>query len=186
MIASPYDPVEKLRSRTIGFDAEALKGLIESARTKADVRSIALPSAELNLFEDTSLPFFAESIRPTNDGIGQVLTGPVGYGHDGQAILTIYRGAMAGSVRLASGEFYQIFVPENGVGDVEQVRFRGYNHNELDFVVPEGAGAPLQPEDRHNAKGSDLAQYANAAGGNSVVDVMVAYTARAREARGGA
>ena len=126
-----------------------------------------------------------ESAHPTDDGVGQVLAGPVGYNHDGQAILTIYRGRWPG-LCVGQREFYQIFVPENGVGDVEQCRFRGYSHGEPDFLIPEESEQPLQPESFRSAKGTDLSQYANLAGGSSVVDVMVAYTARAREARGGA
>ncbi|MDZ7638989.1 MAG: zinc-dependent metalloprotease family protein [Bryobacterales bacterium] len=181
----PFDPIERLRSRSVGVDRAALKGLVESARNKDVLRSVDLPSVELNLFADTSLPFFVETVRQTDDGVGHVLSGAVGFGRDGHAIITIYQGAMAGSVRLNSGEFYQLFVRESGLGDIEQCHFRGYSHNDVDFIIPDMNDEAAPAESPRFGKGFNLAEFANAAPGDSIVDVLIAYTVRSRDARGG-
>ncbi|MCZ2157311.1 MAG: M12 family metallo-peptidase, partial [Bryobacterales bacterium] len=183
-LSSEFDPIEKLRSRSVSYDPAALKNLVNTARDKTDLRYAAAPTVGLNLFEDTFVPLFVESVRPTDDQVGQVISGSVGYARDGHAVITVYEGAMASSVRLSNGEFYQVFVPTNGYGEVEQCRFRGYSHKGTDVLLPEqieGNGGELF----RTPKDANLLQYAKAAGAQSVIDVMVAYTARAREARGG-
>lgn len=195
-LRSPFDPIERLRSRGIGMNPQTIKALLDSAKDAASVRALSTSPIELNLFRDTVLPFFVDSIEATADGVGHTLKGAVGEFRDGTAILTIYQGALSGSVRLANGEQYQIFVPTSGLGEVEQQRFRGYAHPELDYVLPDalesgtrgldGREASRGSVDARFAKGLDLGAFSNAVVSASTIDVLVAYTTRAKDARGGA
>ncbi len=189
----PGDPVEVLRSRPISLSRETWRSTLgQSATKRSSLQREAAASATftLNLFGDTSFAFYLESLTATSDGIGQTVQGRIGDHGEGTAILTYYQGALSGSIRLASGEFYEVFVAGSGIGEVRQVRFRGLGAQGTDAIVPEneGAGGEDRPEPARERKPSASAMEAaiHTAGGAPVVDVLVAYTGRARQARGGA
>lgn len=180
--------------------ASAVSGLLKRASTpSAAMASADTPAALLNLFGDTQLSLIVERVESTADGVGRTVYGRIGEAGEGTVIFTVYEGAVSGSVRTHSGEFYDFFVPASGVGEIRQVRFGGYNHPVTDAVPVEldAAGRRLaqggteskqadfrEPVLSGNAlSGSELVVNQN---GASIVDVLVAYTARAREARGSA
>jgi uncharacterized protein (TIGR03437 family) len=183
-----------LRSRSTAISAEALTGLLKQASTPG-INGAAAGSASvmLNLFGDTQLPFFAEKVETTADGIGRTVSGRVGEAGEGTALFTIYQGAISGSVRLQNGEFYDFFVPTTGAGELRQVHFQGYVHPETDAVPvaldeagsKSAASSQTEPEPWdlvRAASGPEPTVNQNTA---TVVDVLVAYTQRARETRGG-
>lgn len=150
----------------------------------------------LNLFSDTALTLYVDRVVTTADQFGWTLYGTTSPAQDGRAILTFYGGALSGSVRLRNGEFYEIFVPADGTGEIRQQEFSGYPEGSSDMSMP-------SQEDVGLVQGSSLSERVSrttqrgespkdrggisvrSASGNYVVDVLIAYTQRAADARGG-
>lgn len=191
--AVPGDPVETLRSRPASFSLDAWRSALGRSSAKQQTPPREMSSGEtltLNLFPDTILTFHVDSLIPTSDGIGETARGRIGDG-DGTAIITRYLGALSGSVRLASGEFYEVFVPGSGAGEIRQVRFHGFGAPGTDAVMPEegalpGEGTLAVPRNAPKALADENLVPIRAAGDAPVVDILVAYTERARQARGDA
>ncbi len=192
--AVPGDPVEVLRSRPAAFSPQAWRTAFGNAGTPRTILRNAEANATLtlNLFDDTSLDLRVESISPTADGIGQIARGRIGGSGEGTAIFTVYDGALSGSVRLAGTEFYEIFVPRSGAGEIRQVAFHGFRTPGTDAVPPEGElraeGSGLESPGRlWKIPVDETALPIRAAGdGDPIVDVLVVYSERARQARGDA
>ncbi|MCC6262864.1 MAG: hypothetical protein IT169_04735 [Bryobacterales bacterium] len=189
--ALPGDPVETLRSRPVSFSPEVWRSVPgrSSGKNEAGAREISSGGTlTLNLFADTNLAFHVESLIPTSDGIGETARGRIGNA-DGTAIFTYYEGALSGSVRLTNGEFYEVFVPGSGAGEIRQVRFHGFGAPGTDAVAPEegdlpGEGMLKLPRNAPKAFAIEDLAPIRAAGDAPVVDILVAYTERARQARG--
>jgi uncharacterized protein (TIGR03437 family) len=179
----------------------AVAGLLKQSSTPdGNAASGDSPEILLNLFGDTQLTFTLERVEATADGIGQTLYGRVGTEGEGSALFTVYQGAISGSIRLRNGEHYDFFVPSSGAGELRQVRFEGYNHPvsdavpvELDAVRRDSPGGAATRQ--ATTTSGDLATATRTLSGDeplvnqntaSVVDVLVAYTARSRQARGDA
>ncbi len=190
----PGDPVEVLRSRPAAFSLGAWRTAVGNAgKPQSALRGAeANATLTLNLFADTSLDLYVESLARTSDRIGQTVRGRIGEPGEGTAIFTLYDGALSGSVRLAGGEFYEIFVPRSGAGDIRQVAFHGFRAPGTDAVLPKGEATAERGDLgdpgrgwRVPAGGNALATRA-AGTGDPVVDVLVVYSERARQARGDA
>nr|MCU0226739.1 zinc-dependent metalloprotease [Bryobacterales bacterium] len=178
------DPVEVLRSRGIGLEKSAVRALAQEGAEPGTA------TVQLNLFADTQFPMRIERREPTHDGVGLIVHGWVGNSAEDRVILTVYEGALSGSVRMANGESYDMFVDPSGSGEIRQVRFQGNPDGADDYVIPD--------EDENGlvrfAKASRIqvpkefqpsTDMANRSGVVQTVDLLMAYTVRTRDARGG-
>jgi peptidyl-Asp metalloendopeptidase len=179
-------PIVVLRSRNVGLRKEAVAALAAAAQTEPGTQ---VPSAHLNLFPDTTLPLYVTRTQPTHDEKGTIVFGSVTPFGGGEVILTTHGTALSGMVRLESGESYEVFVSPDGTGEVVQVEFRGHEAED-DFVIPEedengivrhSVASRLKPPASFQMP-DDMARMAS---GDAVIDVLIAYTQRTREARGG-
>ena len=186
-------PVEVLRSRPASFSLNAWRAVLGDSVAKAQsfVRGAdASTTLMLNLFPDTNLPFHAERIAPTSDSNGQTAYGQIGEQGEGSAIFTLYGGALSGSVRLTNREFYEVFVPGSGAGEIRQVTFRGFGSTETDAVPVDGEALPgnrlaeVRLKEREVLAARSVTPIREAGEGAAVVDVLILYTERARQARG--
>lgn len=181
-------PVVVLRSRSAGVNPAASAAL--GVRSRPGVTRLAATSAvNINLFPDTNVPLYVESVEPTHDGFGSVIRGYTGPNGEGRVILTSYRGALAGFIRLENEEAYEVFVAPDGEGEVKQVRFDGSNTWLDDFVIPEEDENGVVRASKSTAARSfsvvENGVVTRAAGGVSTLDVLIAYTERSKNARGG-
>jgi hypothetical protein len=129
-----------------------------------------------NLFADAVQEFEEDHAEFSADGKSYAWYGRPVAG-DGQAVLVVQDGAVAGSVQTASGDFYRIRSINSVVHSIRQVIYQGSPAVEDAVPVPETD----VPQVAKAQQSPPMAQQAGAA----TLDVMVVYTAAARQAAGG-
>lgn len=181
-------PVQVLRSRPVRFSRSVEATLVRERESSSRREASPAPDFTLNLFPDTNLDVSVGRVEATRDGKGWTVFGTVGQPALGRAILTFYGGALSGSVRLSNGEFYEVLVPSEGDGEVRQSLFVGHAPGTTDAVpVPldEVAGTAASISSGGVRGTVYPAAPVRESGGTAELDILVLYTARAAEARGG-
>lgn len=193
--AAPEDvPLQILRSRGISLNSQAISSLRKLPQGDTLRQSAAPAEVLLNLFPDTAFELQVLRTQPTHDGLGTLWMGSVRAAGradaGGECILTFYQGALAGFVRLDSGEYYRIMAEPFAGGEVRQVRFRGYPAGAIDYVIPGTADEngvvrdPLQAQTVASEAAAKRApswapDMVRTSGGGSELGVLVAFSQRA-------
>jgi hypothetical protein len=138
--------------------AESRHGLIDEGA----------PMLRLNLFRNLSLTAVRTGFQATGDGRTRVWTGSLDGQEAGSAVIAVTDGIMHGSVQTGTGTFYEIRPAASGGSEIRQVEYEG--EKVVDDAVPVSLSATNETE---------------AASGVTVVDVLILYTAAARQAAGG-
>jgi uncharacterized repeat protein (TIGR01451 family) len=140
----------------------SLQNIVEGARNGV---------LDLNVFPDRSLRARMERIDVLRSHT--VYVGRLEGRDDGEALLVVQNGIVAGSIR--------------GGGKIIQIRFAGNGVHEVQEIDPSLLPAeyePLVPELEAEPDATELATVTAAADDGSVIDVFVAYTAAARAGAG--
>ncbi|MEX2303054.1 MAG: M12 family metallo-peptidase [Bryobacterales bacterium] len=166
-----------VRSRYVEIDLARILPAPE-IRDPAPSRARGTSSNRLafNLFADTVHEFELERGEYTLDGAYVWYGRPTEGG--GQALLVVRDGTASGSVRTASGEFYRIRGVSPGIHAIRQVTYQGAPPADDSVPVPESE----IPQAAHVQQDAPIAEQS----GTTTLDVMVVYTAGARQAAGGA
>lgn len=199
-LETPEQEARILREAWLDADPAALRTLFRSALPSAPRGATAgastprdpqLPPIHLQLFPDTG---FVLSPRRVLDrealpgagiraGRGRTIHGVLIAGGEGTAVLSEFEGAISATIRVSSGEFYELEARPGQPAEVRQVedpgRFPGN-----DMVLPpdedwaSGSGTKVSPSLLEDAR-------ARFAEGERVLTVAAFYTPRVLQARGG-
>lgn len=142
---------------------------------------------ELQLFADTVFRFAGERTRQTGSAEDFVLSGALVYGGEGRAILSHYRGAVSGSVRLRDGRYFDFMLTPDGRGEARELQHHGLAPGTGDTLVPPGTGLALGgfPPPPASAFAKADPPRAGAETPATVGTIHIAYSQRTLEARGG-
>jgi hypothetical protein len=176
-----------------GGDAAELQGpsVVRSRYVEVDLGRILEPDAPgprpsrargesrkrltFNLFADAVQEFEQDRAEYSADGLSYAWYGrPLAEGA-GQALLVVQDGNVAGSVQTASGEFYRIRSVNSRVHVIRQVTYQG--------APPVEDAVPVPDSEVPQAAYAQQAVAQQSAA--TTLDVMVVYTAAARQAAGG-
>jgi hypothetical protein len=135
------------------------------------LRSEANRSLELELFNGTRLELVREQQEPMPGGF--VWQGRIAGQERSVVMLSVVDDVVSGNIATESGEIYQLRYVGNGLHAMRQIDPSKY---------PDEA-EPLQAEPVKEPQGADVQPMADT---GAYIDVMVAYTAAARSAQGGA
>ncbi len=174
-VAEQPDPDPSVvRTRQVNINLDLLGG--DGRDGNVDVQGS--PQVRLNLFDDVTLVAVLERIEtlPSVNSEGYAWIGSLQDVEFSQVIFVVIEGKTSASIRYPDG-VYQI---RPGVGSEHQIQ-------EIDVTVfedhdPDYAEALLQPEDVLPQEQEDISI---AADDGSIIDVMVVYTADARDGAGG-
>ncbi|MBI4909426.1 MAG: hypothetical protein HY820_37755 [Acidobacteria bacterium] len=151
------------------FDREAVKAFRKHGKSvPAELRKV-----RMNLFPDTDLVIQWDRVDSADGGRSVVWAGSVDGQPLSQAILVVTGGAVTGNI-VSGGVIYQIRPGDNGIHSI----------GEADPSTLPLEGEPLRPPSDPPPGPGPMAELAPDDNG-AVIDVMVAYTAAARQAAGG-
>jgi Metallo-peptidase family M12 len=181
-------------SLSAGADAARLQGpnVVRSRYVEVDLERVLAPAAAenprparargaagkrltFNLFADAVQEFEEDHAEYSDDGQSYSWYGRPTTPGGGQALLVVHDGAVAGSVRTASGEFYRIRSVSSNVQVIRQVAYQGSPPMPDAVPVPESEVPQAAKAQQATAEQS----------GTTTLDVLVVYTAGARQAAGG-
>jgi len=161
--------VKKGRNRLVRLDLDKLKG----------------DALNLNIFNDTLLVAekdrVVDNVRGHSAWVGHIQGEP-----DSEVILAVIGKAMSGTIKRGNGEVYEILSNGDDTHTVRQIdpkKILPHKHPIPDVAMdPDLANAPLGSEAETAGNEPPMA----AAEANTVVDLMVVYTPKARTNAGGA
>ncbi len=164
-----------VRSRYVAVDVQQILGPAVAAHPRpARARGEAPKRLTFNLFADAVQEFEEDHSAYSADGHSYAWYGRPTGAAGGQALLVVTDGSVAGSVRTASGEFYRIRSVSPDVQVIRQVAYQG--------APPMPDAVPVPDSEVPQAA---KAQQASPAAASATLDVLVVYTAGARQAAGG-
>lgn len=164
------------RARTVQIDFAQL-GV--ASRADGALRAAGSQPLQLNLFTDLMLTAQVDRVESNPSGGGYVWIGTVVEQPDSIVQLVVKDGLLAADIQLPGvpsahgaqiGAVYQVRPLTAGLHLVRQVRMLESDHATPDFLPP----APVEPAQAAAPQADD----------GSVIDVLVAYTPRARTAAG--
>ncbi len=164
-----------VRSRYVAVDVQQILGPAVAAHPRpARARGESPKRLTFNLFADAVQEFEEDHSAYSADGHSFAWYGRPTGSAGGQALLVVTDGRVAGSVRTASGEFYRIRSVSPDVQVIRQVSYQG--------TPPMPDAVPVPDSEVPQAA---KAQQASPAAASATLDVLVVYTAGARQAAGG-
>jgi hypothetical protein len=166
-----------VRSRYVEIDLQRILPQLEPAHAAPSrARGTSPRRLTFNLFADTVQEFELERGEYSADRSSYSWFGRAAE-DGGQAVLVVRDGTVAGSVRTASGDFYRIRSVNSQVHRIRQVVYQGTPPVQDAIPVPESE----IPQAAYAQQDAPVAEQAGA----TTLDVMVVYTAGARQAAGG-
>lgn len=173
-----------VRIRAGAFDARAAKAAAEAlARTRAG-RNLAesAPASELHLFVDTRVTVEWGRVERAPRGRGHVWTGAIRNSPlSSVTLITSPDGRVTGNVVRGNGTVYQIRTTGDGLQYVREVDPRQLPPDHPP-TIPD---PPPGPADDPRGRAAMNADTGRGADDGSVIDVIVLYTAQARQRQGG-
>jgi hypothetical protein len=163
-----------VRSRYVEVDLERVLAGASQGSQPSRSRAEARKRLTFNLFADAAQEFEEDRAEFAPDGQSFAWYGRPTSG-DGQALLVVQDGAVAGSVKTASGEFYRIRSVGPNVHVIRQVTYQG--------APPVDDAVPVPDSEVPQAAKAQQAVVEQSA--STTLDVMIVYTAAARQAAGG-
>jgi peptidyl-Asp metalloendopeptidase len=165
-----------VRSRYVEVDLDRVlaAGAAQSPRP-GRARGVSGKRLTFNLFADAVQEFEEDHAVYSDDGQSYAWYGRPTTPGGGEALLVVSDGAVAGSVKTASGEFYRIRSVSSNVQVIRQVAYQGSP------AIPDAVPVP----DSEVPQAAQAQQATAEQSGATTLDVMVVYTAGARQAAGG-